>query len=326
MGAGWIGSFHAESIARRLPGAVLAAVADPMPQAASRLAEALGCPKASTEPAELLADPTVDAVLIAAPAHLHADLAVAALQAGKAVFCEKPMALTLTDADRVIQAAERAGRPLQVGFNRRFATDFAAAHRAIDGGQVGRVQLMRSLTRDPALNDPAAVKPWVIFTETLIHDFDTLCWLNPGAEPVQVYAVADALIRPDFADRGLLDTAMVTVRFDNGALAVAEASFQAVYCYDVRAEVFGSAGMVTAGDVRWPGMSLYRAEGSSQDTVRLNVELFHDAYTAQLAHFLDCVRGAVQPSVSGSAARRALSIALAAIASVQQGGPVVVPR
>ena len=107
---------------------------------------------------------------------------------------------------------------------------------------------MRSLTRDPGLADPAAVPPWTIFLQTLIHDFDALLWLNPGAEPVEVYATADALVAPDFKDAGLLDTAVVVITFDNGARAVAEASFSAAYGYDVRGEVFGSGGMVTVGD------------------------------------------------------------------------------
>jgi len=136
---------------------------------------------------------------------------------------------------------------LQVGFNRRFATDFAAGRQLVVDGAVGTPQLMRSLTRDPGLADPAAVPPWTIFLQTLIHDFDTLLWLNPGAEPTSVYATADALVAPEFKDSGLLDTAVVVITFDNGAIAVAEASFSAAYGYDVRGEVFGSAGMVSMG-------------------------------------------------------------------------------
>jgi myo-inositol 2-dehydrogenase / D-chiro-inositol 1-dehydrogenase len=125
---------------------------------------------------------------------------------------------------------------------------FREAHDVVAAGGIGTPQLLRSLTRDPGLTNPGAVPPWTIFTQTLIHDFDSINWLNPGAEPVEVYATADALVAPDFKDAGLLDTAIVVVKFDNGAIATAEANFSAVYGYDVRAEVFGSAGMVTAGD------------------------------------------------------------------------------
>lgn len=322
IGAGGIGSFHGESLARRVPGAALAAVADPAPGVAERLAASLGCQKATLEPVELLADPSIQAVVIAAPPSVHADLIEAAAGAGKAVFCEKPMALTLEDAERAIEAARAAGVPLQVGFNRRFAADFRAAHDLVTSGRVGKPQLMRSLTRDPALADPSIVKPWTIFLETLIHDFDTLRWLNPGARALEVYAAADALIRPDWKDRGLLDTAMVMIRFDNGALATAEASFQAVYGYDVRGEVFGSAGMVTAGDVHRTSMAFYGEEGVVHDTVRRNIDLFHDAYTDELAHFVDCVRGGTGPECTGEDARGALAIALASIESVRAGQPV----
>jgi myo-inositol 2-dehydrogenase / D-chiro-inositol 1-dehydrogenase len=322
IGAGWIGAFHGETLARRLPGARLVGVADPAPGAAERLAGSLGAPKATTDPAELLADPAVEAVLIAAPARFHADLVEAAAGAGKAVFCEKPMALTVADADRAIAAAQAAGMPLQVGFNRRFDTGFRAAHDLVAAGRLGTPQLLRSLTRDPGIPDPGRVAPSTIFLETLIHDFDTLRYLNPGAEAVEVYAVADALAYPDYKDQGLQDTAVVLVRFDNGAMATAEASFNAVYGYDIRGEVFGSAGMATAGDIRRTTMVYHGAEGVAADTWRRNIDLFHDAYTAELAAFADCVRSGATPEPGGRDARAALAIALAAIRSVETGSPV----
>lgn len=322
IGAGWIGSFHAQSIARRIPDADLVAIADPVPGAAGRLAEPLGVEATFTDPAELLARDDVEGVVIASPAFTHTDLVVSAAAAGKAVFVEKPMALTLADADRAVAAAAHAGVPLQVGFNRRFAADFAAAHDAVRSGRIGTPQLMRSLTRDPGLVDPGSVRPWTIFLETLIHDFDTVNWLNRGAHAVQVSAFADALVAPDFKAQGLLDTAVVTIRYDNGALAVAEASFSAAYGYDIRGEVFGSAGMVTAGDIRATSMRLYDVDGQSSPTARLNVELFRDAYTAELASFVSAVRGGEVAGARGEDARAALVLALAAIESVRRGAVV----
>lgn len=307
IGTGWIGRFHAASLAGRVPGATLVAVADPIIEAA----RAIGAPRTYAEPLDLIADPTIEAVAISSPAASHADLVVAAARAGKHVFCEKPMALTLDDADHAIAAAERAGVALQVGFNRRFAADFAAMHDAVTAGKIGTPQMLRSLTRDPGISAEVAarVKPWTIFNETLIHDFDTLCWLNPGARVTQVYAQAAALIHPQFAGGGYLDTSVVQLRFDNGAFGTAEASFQAVYGYDVRAEVFGSEGVLLAG--RDPD----HAGGQ-------NTELFHDAYVAQFAHFTDAVRAGGAPSVTGQDARVALEIALAAAESVRTGAPV----
>jgi myo-inositol 2-dehydrogenase / D-chiro-inositol 1-dehydrogenase len=325
IGSGRMGAFHAETLALRLPQARLAAVVDPAPGAAERLAGALGA-QAYTDVAQAWADPAVEAVVIAAPARSHADLVVAAAAAGKHVFCEKPMAVTLPDADRAIDAARAAGVVLQVGFNRRFAADWRAARALLDAGTLGTPRLLRSLTRDPGGFDPSRVLPDTIFLETLIHDFDTLRHLNPGAEAVEVSAVGDALVEPGWRDRGLLDTAVVTVRFDNGAMAVAEACFEAAYGYDVRGEVLGSGGMVTMGDGRRSGMAFSGPAGRLVETVRGDQELFPGAYTAELAAFVEAVREGRPAPVSGEDARAALAIALAAAESVRTGGPVRVEK
>ena len=324
IGAGRIGRSHAEIIARRLSNATLAAIADPAPGAAAALAEQLDCPLAYTDVAELIANPDIEAVIIASPARFHSDLAVEAARAGKAVFCEKPMALTLDDARRVTEAARQAGVVLQVGFNRRWDRAFADAHAAILAGKIGRPQLLRSLTRDPGpmTADPARIPPWTIFFETLIHDFDTLLWLNHGARATEVYAIADALIKPEAKAGGLLDTAVVTIRFDNGAMAVAEASFSALYGYDIRGEVFGSAGMLTMGEVRKSSLRLFDAQGVSSDTWRMDTAEFIDAYTAEFAGFVQSVRTGVVSGPGGEDACAALEIALACVASVKDGRPV----
>ena len=162
--------------------------------------------------------------------------------------------------------------------------------------------MLRSLTRDPGpfTADPARIPQGTIFLETLIHDFDTLCFLNPGARPVSVYAAADALVRPDAKARGHLDTAVVTVRFDNGAIAVAEASFSALYGYDVRGEVFGSGGMVTAGDARATNMTYYGPAGIAVDTARRDTDLLRSA----LHRRVDGVRRRGSPRHPGGGRRQ----------------------
>ncbi|MFJ6311318.1 Gfo/Idh/MocA family oxidoreductase [Pseudarthrobacter oxydans] len=333
IGAGWIGSFHAESVALRIPNARLEAIADPALPAVEALAGRLGVAKISTDPADVLEDPDVDAVLIAAPARFHSGLIAAAARAGKHAFCEKPGGRTVEELDEALTAAGAAGVVVQFGFNRRFADGFAAARKLIDDGAVGTPQLLRSLTRDPGtadgIADPGRIPPGTIFLETLIHDFDTLNWLNPGAVPVSVYAVADALVAPGAKEGGLLDTAVVTVTYSNGAIAVAEANFNALYGYDVRVEAFGSAGMVTAGGPQETSATSYTAAGIGSATVRRNVDLFHDAYTAELAHFVDAVKagrdGTEAPAAhapGGTDARNALAVALAAFRSAETGLPV----
>jgi myo-inositol 2-dehydrogenase/D-chiro-inositol 1-dehydrogenase len=322
VGSGRMGSFHGETMSRRLPDARLVAVADPAPGAAEKLATTLDTDRAYTDPAQLWTDADVDAVVIAAPARFHADLVVAAAQAGKSVFCEKPMALALADADRAIEAARAAGVVLQVGFNRRFAPDWQAVRALLDAGELGTPRLLRSVTRDPGGFDPARVPPNTIFFETLIHDFDTLRFLNPAAQPVEVYAVADALVEPDWRDRGLLDTAVVTVRFDNGAVGTAEACFEAAYGYDVRGEVLAPGGMAQMGDGRRCSMAFSGRSGRITETVRGDQELFAGAYTAELAAFVHAVVTGTRPDVTGEDARAALAIALAAAESARTRAPV----
>ncbi|MEO5711338.1 MAG: Gfo/Idh/MocA family oxidoreductase [Nocardioidaceae bacterium] len=324
IGAGRIGTSHATLLARHVPGAELVAVADPRPAAATSLADALGC--RAVDASELIADPRVEAVVITASSEAHADLVVSAARAGKAVFCEKPMGLTINEIDRGVAAAESAGVALQVGFNRRFAADFAAAHQLVLEGDIGTPQLLRSVTRDPGLANPAGVPPWTIFMQTLIHDFDTLLWFNPGAKAVSVYATADALVAPEYKHEGLLDTAVVVITFDNGAIAVAEASFSAAYGYDVRGEVFGSQGMVTVGGDARSSLVHSTSTGRHVDTVRGDVELFRQAYAAEFTEFTDAVRQGRSPAVTGTDARRALAVALASVESVKTGAPVLVEK
>ncbi|MEY9775404.1 Gfo/Idh/MocA family oxidoreductase [Arthrobacter sp. MW3 TE3886] len=337
IGSGWMGAFHAESIARRVPGAVLAAIADPNLESAGALADALGTTKVTADAADLLADPAIDAVVIASPARFHSSLIGQAAAAGKHVFCEKPAGQGLQELGAALDAVAAAGVHFQIGFNRRYAADFQAAKKDLAAGIVGQPQLLRSLTRDPgtgSIGHAARIPAWTIFLETLIHDFDTLNWFNEGAEPVEVYAVADALVEPGLRDHGFLDTAIVTIRYSNGAIAVAEANFSALYGYDIRGEVFGSKGMVQAGRATETAARRFTAEGMSADTPRLNVELFRQAYTDELVDFADAVRArrdrtAPEPkpftlTPGASDARRALAMALACIESVKQGTPATV--
>ena len=321
IGAGRIGTHHATALARHVPDAELVVVADPFGDAAERLAGPLGA-DSTTDIDAALADERDEAVAITSTSTVHADLVQRAAASGKAVWCEKPMAMSLAEADSAVAACEQAGVPLQVGFNRRFSPDFAAAHEVVAAGGIGTPQLLRSLTRDPGLANPGAVPPWTIFTQTLIHDFDMLLWFNPGSRPVEVHAYADALVAPAFKEAGLLDTAVVTIRFDNGAIATAEASFSAAYGYDVRSEIFGSAGMVTAGTPAHLSTTHWTTAGKAQPTSRQDTELMRDSYRAELEAFCRVVRDGEPSPVTGADARAALEVALTAVASVEQGAPV----
>jgi myo-inositol 2-dehydrogenase/D-chiro-inositol 1-dehydrogenase len=318
IGAGRIGTSHADVIARRVPEATLVAVADPRPGVAADLAEPLGARGETSVEAVLAAD-DVDAVVIAASSVAHAELIVAAAAAGKHVFSEKPAGMTLDEIDGARRATADAGVAFQVGFNRRFAREFVAAHEAISAGRLGTVRQLRSLTRDPGRGptDPEVVPPWTIFTQTLIHDFDTLNWLNPGARAVDVVATADSLTAPGHPT--LLDHATVVIRYDNGAIATAEASFAATYGYDVRGEVLGSEGMVTMGEGAQSSLRLHNADGRLAATSHSDTDLLIDAYTGELAEFAHAVRDGRAPSVTGDDAFAAFAIAQACIDSMTSG-------
>ncbi len=327
IGAGLMGSFHAETLAWRIPGARLAAIVDANLEGARRLARDLELDDVRIEPTSdgVLADPAIHAVAIATPARFHAELIVAAAGAGKPAFCEKPLAHTLEQADRAIGAVSKAGTFLQIGFQRRFDKGWRRAYDLARDGTLGDVHLLRSITRDPAVPRPEGPVPWAIFLETMIHDFDVLRWLA-GSEATEVSAMGAALGWNDDPATGFLDTAVATVRFANGALGTADVSFQGAYGYDVRAEVFGSGGMVAAGDGRLDSATIHTAAGVSRAQASWFKDLFGDAYVAELAHFVECVRTGTPPSVTGADGRASLVMALAAIDSVQTRRAARVPE
>jgi myo-inositol 2-dehydrogenase / D-chiro-inositol 1-dehydrogenase len=325
IGAGRIGASHADVIARRVPDAELVAVADPRPGVAAGIAGALGA-RGETSVGAVLAADDVDAVVIAASSVAHAELIVAAAEAGKHVFSEKPAGMSLAEIDAGRTATAAAGVVFQVGFNRRFAREFVDAREAIATGRLGTVRQLRSLTRDPGRgpSDPDVVPPWTIFTQTLIHDFDTLNWLNLGARAVDVVATAGSLTTPGHPT--LLDHATVVIRYDNGAIATAEASFAAAYGYDVRGEVLGSEGMVTMGDGARSSLRVHTAEGRIAATSHSDTDLLIDAYTAELTELAHAVREGRPAVVTGDDAFAAFAIAQACIDSMTSGGRAEVIR
>lgn len=325
LGAGRIGASHAAVLAHRVPTATLVAVADPREGAAAAVAEPLGA-RAETSIDAVLGSDDVDAVVITASSVAHAELIAAAAEAGKHVFSEKPAGMSLAEIDGARAATAKAGVAFQVGFNRRFAREFADARALIVSGGLGEVRQLRSVTRDPGRgpSDPDAVPPWTIFTQTLIHDFDTLNWLNPGARAVDVFATAGSLTAPGHPT--LLDHATVVVRYDNGAQAVAEASFAAVYGYDVRGEVLGSEGMVAMGDGSQSSLRVSNAAGRSATQAFSDTELLIDAYTGEFVELVSAVQERRAPSVTGDDAFAAFAIAQACIDSFTSGARAAVAQ
>lgn len=325
VGAGRIGRHHARMLAGgEVAGLELSVLADPLAPDLEGLAGELGVGRTVRDPLEVAGDESVDAVVITAPARLHPELIEAFAGAGKHIFTEKPLGITVADANRGAAAVDGAPIVFQVGFNRRFSESWARAKKAVEAGAVGAVHRIHSITRDPGpyVGDPARTAPGTVFNETLIHDFDTICWLNAGSEPVDVYAVADALVVPQARESGFQDSAVVVIRFDNGAIATAEASFAAMYGYDLRGEVFGSAGMVQMGDPTNSAARLFDASGLHAETAGTDESRYHAAYRGEFQAFSDRVAGKDVSAPGVADGLRAQWIAAASIVSAAEHRPV----
>jgi myo-inositol 2-dehydrogenase/D-chiro-inositol 1-dehydrogenase len=318
IGVGRIGRMHADLLARRIPGATLAAVHDADPAAA----QSAGA-RAHAAVGDLLADPTVDAVAICSSTSTHADLIVAAARAGKAIFCEKPISLRLEEVDRALAAVEAAGVPFQIGFNRRFDPAHQAVHEAVMRGDVGEPQLVRISSRDPAPPPMDYVRDsGGIFLDMTIHDFDMARYVT-GSEVVEVFARGAVRIDPAFAEAGDVDTALVTLVHESGCLTAIDNSRRAVYGYDQRVEAFGSRGVATSENPLAHTAVVRTADGASSAALPyFFLERYIPSYVREWEAFVRAVRTGEPTPVSGADARAPLVIGLAAWRSLTEGRPV----
>jgi myo-inositol 2-dehydrogenase / D-chiro-inositol 1-dehydrogenase len=322
LGTGRIGRMHAELLARQVPGAAVTAVFDADEETARRIGSWLGSPAASTAE-ELIAADDVDAVAICTPTGFHADQIVATARAGKAIFCEKPVSLDLTEVDRALAAVAEAGVPFQIGFNRRFDPGHGAVAAAVASGEIGEPHLARISSRDPAPPPLEYARgSGGIFLDMTIHDFDMARYIV-GSEVVEVYAVGGVRIAPAIAEFGDVDTAVVTLVHENGCLTTIDNSRQALYGYDQRVEVFGSAGMATSENPLAHATVVRTARGMRGATLPyFYLERYIPSYLAEWKEFLAAVSEGRTPSVTALDARAPLVIGLAAWRSLREQRPV----
>lgn len=319
LGVGKIGRFHAETLTRHAPDARLAAVVDPAPENAEEAAAFGEDVFVAADPAVVLRNEGIDAVVIATPSASHAAMIIAAANSGKHVYCEKPLALTIDDGKRALAAVESAGVKLQIGFQRRFDAGYVRARAAIARGDLGAIEILISTTRDPTPPAPGYLESCGgIFLETAIHDFDSVRFLS-GSEVVEVYATASTLVTTDRHSPYDIDTTCAVLRLASGALATVTNSLRAVYGYEAAAEVFGSRGktVVSMGDK--DGVATYGAGGVVTRYPRTYLERFGLAYRAEIIDFVRCVKQGDTPRVTGEDALRAVEVALAATRSQRDG-------
>lgn len=320
LGAGRIGHVHAKAISTH-PKCKLVAVADIVKEAAAKLAGEYNADARSNE--AIIGDASIDAVLIATSTNTHSDLIEAATKAGKAVLCEKPVDLNLARAQACRRAAALTKRPVMIGFNRRFDPNFTALKAAAVRGEIGKGELLSITSFDPAPPPVAYVRvSGGLFRDMMIHDFDMACWLMDSL-PETVTAIGTSLVDPEIGKAGDVDTAVVTLRFADGRLAVIKNSRRAVYGYDQRIEFLGSEGLLSAGNVLEHTVTKATTAGVvSAKPEYFFLERYMRSYAAEWAAFVEAAIHASAVPVTLEDGVNALAVAEAATLSVKNGTTV----
>lgn len=320
VGAGRMGSLHARNAANS-PGFRLAGIADHDVTLAARLASELGTTAVSY--AEILANPAIKGVMVASSTSSHLENVLAAVKAGKAVFCEKPLSL---DADTLASALpdiEGSGKPVFVAFNRRFDPHLRELKRQLDSGTAGTLETLHIVNHDPAAPRLDFVpRSGGLFKDFTIHDFDTARWIT-GERIVEVFATGSCLVEPEIAKLGDIDTAKLVLRTERGALCMISNSRRTGYGYDQRVELFGSDGALRVDNVQVQKVSRLNEGGEAGSAFPYSfAERYADAYRAELDHFADVLDGNAAPSTGPRDSLHALRLADAAERSARTGAPI----
>lgn len=328
IGAGSIGRIHAEILRKHITGAQITVVAEVYANDETvEWANGLGIGKVVKDYHEVLADPAVDAVFICSSTDTHTQIIMEAARAGKQIFCEKPISYDIEKIVEALRVVKECGVKLQIGFNRRFDHNFGKIRSMVQDGKIGGVQVVKITSRDPA---PPPI-PYIkvsggIFLDMMIHDFDMARFLS-GSEVETVYAQGAVLVDPAIGEAGDVDTAIVTLRFANGALGVIDNSRQAVYGHDQRVEVFGAKGCLIARNDTDTAVDYYAPEGMTSDNpIRPFRVRYEAAYAAEAQAFVDAVSNGEELAVDGWDGLQPILIGLAATQSLKEGKPVAVRR
>jgi len=322
IGTGRMGSVHTRNLVRRIPQANVVAVCDIRVEVAQAVADELGIPRVIQDYHELLADDRVEAVVIAASTNAHAFIMKDAAQAGKHIFCEKPLALDLASIDEALAAVQQAGVKLQVGFQRRFDANFQRVHERIASGQIGDLCILRITSRDPEPPPMSYVQvSGGLFLDMMIHDFDMARFQMGDVE--EVYAAGNVLVAPEIGQAGDVDTAVVTLHFKNGAMGVIDNCRKAVYGYDQRLEVLGSNGAAWVENEMADTIVQADHQGFHSATLpHFFMQRYAEAYVSEMREFVECVAGDKTPPVTGRDGRLAVVLGYAAHKSRQENRPV----
>ncbi|MBI5713759.1 MAG: inositol 2-dehydrogenase [Chloroflexi bacterium] len=322
IGAGRIGKIHAGNIATRIPIATLVAVADVNAQAAEELGAKWNA-KALADYHAILDDKTIQAVAICSSTDTHAKIVQEAAAAGKHIFCEKPIDHTLEKIDAALAAVNKAGVKLQIGFNRRFDSNFRKVRELVASGKIGKPHILRITSRDPAPPPIEYIKvSGGIFLDMTIHDFDMARYLM-GSEVTQVFVAGGVMIDPKIGEAGDLDTAITTLWFANGAIGTIDNSRQAVYGYDQRVEVLGSEGMAAVSN-NLPDTHVHSTRDGvySSKPLYFFLERYTESFVNEMSEFIESVGKNTPTPVTGADGRAPVVIGMAALKSYKENRPV----
>lgn len=324
LGTGRIGSMHVNLLLNRVPGATVAGVFDLYPEGAAAVASKHGVRQFNSAE-ELIGSDDVDAIAICTSTDTHVDLIVAGAEAGKAMFCEKPVSLSLAELDRGLAAVDAAGVPFHVGFNRRFDPGHRAVHSAVLDGTVGELRQVSITSRDPAPPPIDYVKvSGGIFLDMTIHDFDMARYLA-GSDAAEVYARGWSTVDETIADAGDHDTVVVVITHNNGVVTTINNCRQSAYGYDQRVEAFGSNGAALSENHRdHYAVTLTHDGGHTAKVPNFFLERYVPSYVIQWTEFTAAVKAGIQTPVTGADGRPPLVMGLAAGLSVRENRPVAI--
>ena len=325
IGAGRIGKVHLESISYHVKNATVTAMADPfMNEETEKLIRSYGVSKVTKDYKDILNDKDIDAVLVCSSTDTHAAISIEAINAGKHVFCEKPVDHSIEKIQAVADALkEHPDIKFQVGFNRRFDHNFAAIRKAYDDGKIGEAHILKITSRDPEPPNPAYIKvSGGIFLDMTIHDFDMACFLT-DSDVEELYVNSAVLVDPAIGEQGDVDTAIITMKMANGALAVIDNSRKADYGYDRRAELFGSKGMVATSNDTVSSAVISNADGvTGEKPLFFFLERYMGSFSEEMRQFTEAVINDTEVPVGIHAGLQSVKIGLAARKSVEEHRPV----
>ncbi len=327
IGAGRIGKVHLESISYHVKNAVVTAVADPfMNDETKSFINGFGVEKIYEDYHKIIEDDDIDAVLVCSSTDTHASVSIEAINAGKHVFCEKPVDHSIAKIKEVADAlASHPGVKLQVGFNRRFDHNFAAIRKAYDDGRIGGAHILKITSRDPEPPNPKYIAvSGGIFLDMTIHDFDMAAFLT-NSDVQEVYVNSAVLVDPEIGKQGDVDTAIITLKMSNGALAVIDNSRRAAYGYDQRAELFGSKGMVATSNDTLSSAVVSDANGvTGEKPLFFFLERYMESFSEEMRQFVCACENDTDVPVGIHAGMQSVRVALAAKKSVAEHRPVLV--